>query len=184
VEAARKPDTIIVVQSSLALLHAKSMICYVVGPYGPPLASVVCCSSGSGLAPSLTWGVLGVINTTASGAAAGGGAPWSCLSGTAACCLLLLPVQVLGAAADALGTAYAAVRPEVQSAALPVKVRWCGGDCVAAAGAVSCAAEQHERGRATTSCRHCDLVAHHGRSAGCQLLGSFLKDLAWWLAAA
>jgi hypothetical protein len=31
--------------------------------------------------------------------------------------------QVLGAVSDALGTAYNAVRPEVQSAALPVKVR-------------------------------------------------------------
>jgi histidine ammonia-lyase len=30
--------------------------------------------------------------------------------------------QVLGAVSDALGTAYNAVRPEVQSAALPVKV--------------------------------------------------------------
>jgi hypothetical protein len=31
---------------------------------------------------------------------------------------------VLGSAADALGVAYNNVRPEVQSAALPVKVRW------------------------------------------------------------
>jgi hypothetical protein len=37
--------------------------------------------------------------------------------------LLLLLLQVLGAVSDALGTAYNAVRPEVQSAALPVKVR-------------------------------------------------------------
>lgn len=39
-------------------------------------------------------------------------------------------LQVLGAAADALGTAYNAVRPEVQSAALPIKVQlffWGGG---------------------------------------------------------
>jgi hypothetical protein len=43
-----------------------------------------------------------------------------------------LTVQVLGAVADALGTAYNAVRPEVQSAALPVKVCGC---CVAQMGA-------------------------------------------------
>jgi hypothetical protein len=40
---------------------------------------------------------------------------------------LLLLLQVLGSAADALGVAYNNVRPEVQSAALPVKVRW---DCL------------------------------------------------------
>jgi hypothetical protein len=39
------------------------------------------------------------------------------------CLLLLLLLQVLGSAADALGVAYINVRPEVQSAALPVKVR-------------------------------------------------------------
>jgi hypothetical protein len=40
-------------------------------------------------------------------------------------------LQVLGAVVDALGSAYSAVRPEVQSAALPVKVSR-QGSCVLA----------------------------------------------------
>jgi hypothetical protein len=51
--------------------------------------------------------------------------PIFCLRSSCLRCLLhwlhFLP-QVLGSAADALGVAYNNVRPEVQSAALPVKV--------------------------------------------------------------